>query len=155
MSKTLTLTDQQARTIYPTASTDFKVLLESNWGKDFFHQDIMERVKTVEDVCRELGMDYEAFMLTKANMPADTFAYETMKLITRCLNESWVPDWNDRKAKWYPWFYQDKPSGFRFLVSYYDCASSCVGSRLVFKSEKLSDYAAKQFHEVYKAFHTL
>lgn len=154
MQKTLTLSDQEARKLFPFATPEFKALLESNWGKDFFHQDIMERVKTLEDVCRETGTDFTAFMLLKNSLAPDTFAYETMKLISKALNEGWVPDWNDGTAKWQPWFYLDGPSGFRFYDSFCDYSNSVVGSRLVFKSEKLSNYAAKQFLDVYKAFFT-
>ncbi|MNY77977.1 hypothetical protein D3C86_2180520 [compost metagenome] len=46
-------------------------------------------------------------------------------------------------------------AGFSFFDYAFDHSGSCVGSRLVFKSRELAEYAAKQFINEYKDFFTL
>lgn len=152
--KTLSLSDQDARKIYPSAITELKTILEANWGKSFFSQKITERVKTWEDVCREANEDPDDIIFRTGT--ADEIAYKKLKVIIRVLNEGWNPNWNDSsQRKWYPWFYQNSP-GFRFLVGTdYDDDGSSVGSRLRFKSEELCEFAAKQFTSIYKDYFTL
>lgn len=80
-----------------------------------------------------------------------------MYLIAEDLNEGWEPDWNDSdEEKWIPWFDMqvddNNPSGFRFGDSCCDFTSTAAGggSRLCFKTKKLSDYAGKQFEQYWK-----
>lgn len=150
--KTLVLSDNLAREIYPEAPGQLKAILEHTWGKQFFQQSIMDRVKTFEDACMVLNYDSKHPRFSVGD--PDSKAYEMLKVIIQALNEGWVPDWNDsNELKWYPWWYHNSP-GFRFDVSYCDGTDSCVGSRLVFKTEELSNYAAKQFFQLYKDFLT-
>jgi hypothetical protein len=88
-------------------------------------------------------------------MDEDTIAYEKAKIVTKAINQDWVPDWNNpSQYKYWPWF--NLSSGFGFSYSGSDCAyaHSVVGSRLCFESREKSDYAGKQFLEIYKAFLT-
>ncbi|MGN6491202.1 MAG: hypothetical protein ACTHLE_04340 [Agriterribacter sp.] len=151
--KTLSLSDQDARKIYPSAIPELKTILEANWGKSFFSQKITERVKTWEDVCREANEDPDDIIYRTGT--ADEIAYKKLKVIIRVLNEGWSPNWNDSsQRKWYPWFYLSSP-GFRFLVTHFEFTYAIVGSRLCFKSEELCEFAAKQFTSIYKDFFTL
>lgn len=55
--KTLQLSEQKARELYRSGSKKLKTVLEESFGKDFFSQDVTERVKTYLDACHELGRE--------------------------------------------------------------------------------------------------
>ena len=55
--KTLQLSEQKARELYRSGSKELKTVLEESFGKDFFSQDVTERVKTYLDACHELGRE--------------------------------------------------------------------------------------------------
>ena len=76
---------------------------------------VMERVKTFDDACHELGETHplvQALNLFEKNMGENTnsipdvVAYLRLRIVVAALNEGWTPDWNDKQQrKWYPWFY--------------------------------------------------
>jgi len=148
----LQIDETKARSLYKSASDEFKTMLEDTFGENFFSSKVTDRVKTFFDACTETDMDpyYQAFTAGST----DDNAYQKLKVIARALNEGWKPDWNDgNQAKWYPWFYMNKP-GFRFADSVYDYSHSysAGGSRLCFKSRELAEYAGKQFMDIYEEF---
>jgi hypothetical protein len=66
-----------------------------------------------------------------------------------------VPDWNDGdEEKHYPWADMEvdgnNRAGFRLGAVYYDLTGSCLGSRLVYKSEDGARHAFTQFEGIYK-----
>lgn len=158
MKKTLELTLEQARQLYPNACNEFKVLLEENFGKKSLIKDVTERIKTYEDACAETGeAPIDESKMLKEGFTYDEIVYRKLKTITKALVEDWEADMTDTKVnKWFPVFKVDKgsPSGFAFLYSYFDCSSAGAGdaSRLCFPSERLANYAGKQFLEFYIEF---
>lgn len=76
---------------------------------------VMERIKTFEDACRELGKraesnegialllaDYES---NACNIKAKgTLAYMKLCIIAAALNEGWEPQFTEDEYRWYPWF---------------------------------------------------
>ena len=155
MAGTLEITRQAAIKAHDEASTKGKTLLENLFGKRVFQKDIKERIKTFDDVIRELGDDPEEFKNAISIMEEpDEIAYVKLKLIAKALNEGWTPDWsNGEWDKWYPWFkMDDSSSAGRFSFDGADIrrSGSAVGSRLCFKSEELADYAGTQFLELYR-----
>ena len=160
MSETLEITKEAAIKAHDEASTKGKTLLENLFGKRVFQKDIKERIKTFDDVIRELGDDPEEFKNAISIMEEpDEIAYVKLKLIAKALNEGWTPDWsNGEWDKWYPWFNMDNSSSagrFSFYDSDHRGSYSPVGSRLCFKSEELADYAGTQFLDIYKDFFTV
>ncbi len=150
--KSLVIGEERAKEFYPSASKEFKAVLEDTFTKEFFFRKITDRVKTFEDACKVLGIDPADQYCDRHDSP-DDIAYKKLKVIIRALNERWTPDWNDsNQAKYWNWFYFDSP-GFRFDDADYDYANSYVGSRLCFRSEELAEYAAKQFLDLYKQFY--
>ena len=117
--------------------------------------DIVERIKTFEDACNELGIT-NAELVVSGEIENDfksVSAYQKLIIITRALNEGWVPNWkDDSEYKYYPWFDMSAGSG----LSYVGCdgrrSTSGVGSRLCFKSRQLAEYAGKQFIKEYTDF---
>ena len=155
MAETLEITRQAAIKAHDEASTKGKTLLENLFGKRVFQKDIKERIKTFDDVIRELGDDPEEFKNAISIMEEpDEIAYVKLKLIAKALNEGWTPDWsNGEWDKWYPWFKMDDSSSagrFSFGDSVFQGSASGVGSRLCFKSRELSNYAGKQFEDIYR-----
>lgn len=155
--KTLQISEQKARELYKSGSSELKSILEESFGKDFFSQKITDRVKTYEDACRELSMNpLDKNKLIGFGFTKHDIAYQKLVTIIKALNEGWVPDvCDDRVYRWYPWFKTNgSPSSFAFYVSYYDYAYADAGSgsRLCLKNEELSEYCGKQFIDLWKQF---
>lgn len=151
---TLQISEQQARKMYSNASKELKEILEASCGKEVLSGNIMDRVKTFEDACKELGRQpYNVDSLMKLGLTKNDIAYQKMVVIVEALNEGWKPDvCNSDVERWYPWFKPNgSPSSFAFASvfdSEYACAGS--GSRLALKSEQLANYCGKQFLELWK-----
>ena len=154
--KTLQVSEQTARSLYKTGSSEMKKMLEESFGKEFFLQSVTDRIKTYEDACAELGekpIDENA--LKSLGLNKNDIAYLKLTTIVRALNEGYVAKVYDNENRWYPWFaHNGSPSAFSFDVS--DCDYSFAmaggGSRLSFKNEELSTYAGKQFIDLWKEF---
>ncbi len=125
--------------------------------------DVKERVKFIDDAIKELGDDdpevLDLVALQKSKVSEHILNNQMLVVIVKALNEGWVPDWtNDDQWKHYPYFYMDDSSAsgrFSFGASADQRSDSGVGSRLCFKSQELSDYAAKQFLAIYQKVFTI
>lgn len=145
-------------------------------------QNITERIKTFEDACRELGNSHRLvreWLLCGAGLSSDLDAYLRLRIITEALNEGWKPQFMSGERRWYFWFKQttkehydrlstkDKysalyPSNVNvfsngdvfcgYTVEDASCSDTIIGSRLVFKSKELAEYAGKQFTDLYIKF---
>lgn len=117
--KTLKITADKARQLYPTSSEEFKALLAENFSKKELVGEITERIKSYEDACNELGIEPmdEKSMLAAGFRP-DEIARRKIEAITLALNEGKVMDWNSEEQKWFPWF--NTSSGFAFNNTNYD-----------------------------------
>ena len=76
---------------------------------------VMERIKTFEDACRELGKRAEsnegiALLLADYESNAGniktkgTLAYMKLCIIAAALNEGWEPQFSGEECRWFPWF---------------------------------------------------
>ena len=110
---------------------------------------------------------------------SDIKAYLQLRIITAALNEGWEPQFVRGEYRWYGWYdliskedyealsdeekgrcvgrsnvYANAYGGLVYSYAVYASSSSHTsnGSRLAFKSEKLAEYAAKQFIEIYADF---
>ena len=147
----LVIDSKNAAKIYSEAGPELKKQIEKAFGK-IINAKVTDRIKTFEDACIDQDIDIDQFSTSTLLDSADELAYKKAKIITKALNEGWVPDWNNsNERKWRPWFYLDSP-GFRFFGSRYAYSGSysAGGSRLCFKSEELCEYAAKQFIDIYR-----
>ena len=108
--KNLQINEQNARTLFKTASPEFRQTLIDTFGIEFFSDKITDRVKTFEDACDVVGnipsnikilLSYNG--IDKDMLAAQAFAKLT--IISKALNEKWKADYNDsNQRKWYPWF---------------------------------------------------
>ena len=155
---TLKIDKSKAKRLYKTASTELKEMLEDTFGKEFFSENIIDKIKTFKDAIDSLPKDdldvVSYYEMCNAHITSKhATSYIKIVIIIKALNEGWSPNWNDsNEAKYYPWF--SFVSGFGFSNSDYDCtnANADVGSRLCFKSRELSDYAGKQFQSIYNNY---
>ena len=122
---------------------------------------------------------YRAVEWYLRNQMSDIKAYLQLRIITAALNEGWEPQFVKGEYRWYGWYdliskedyeaLSDEEKGrcvgrsnssasaygglvfsYAYGASSYSVAS--YSSRLAFKSEKLAEYAAKQFIEIYADF---
>lgn len=174
----------QVLTNYPAISKEqVQNEMHKVFGEDTFKpKDIMERVKTFEDACHELGLDSESLeqKWSDDNLMPDEIAYQKLRIICAALNEGWEPQFTEDEWSYYPWFWlytQDEIDNMnedekknRCLMSTGDyqtsyaglasansnnapsAASAYVGSRLCLKSDTLAVYCGKQFINIWADF---
>lgn len=121
-------------------------------------------VKSYEEACALIGeQPMNEKKMAKILRP-DEIARRKLTTIAKALNgPDWEPDWHNRsQAKWRPWFWI---KGLRFGGNAPDVAGdglafassdgtpsvadAYIGSRLCFKTEALSDYAAETFLDLW------
>ena len=169
MEEKITIQKENVLSAYKQASEEQKALLENMFGKDMFKpKDIMERVKTFEDACEELGEDHQYVLAYREWIRIyyayckDVSAYLKLRIICAALNDGWKPTFSDDEYRFYPWFdiyteneyeklNEKKKSRFVFAHTYY--ASSGTGSSrcsmLALKTRELAKYCGKQFTDIW------
>lgn len=145
MEKMMKLDEATARKLYPTASPEFKAMLEQSFGEEFFRQDVMDLIKTFEDACSYNGSHPkdERFLIGKPHR----MATERMEEVTLAFNGGKVVNLADPSYLKYYNYFEFAQSGFRFHAAGYSRSGthSPGGSRLGFFHEKHARYCAKQF----------
>ena len=111
MKTEITIQKDKLLAAYNGASDEQKQLLESMFGKETFKsENVMDRIKTFEDACEELGNEhpfvksYEKYVNTASGEEADVIAYLKLRIICAALNEGWKPQFTEDECRWYPWF---------------------------------------------------
>jgi len=69
---------------------------------------VMKRIKTFDDACREVtGKSEEEWLAENEtkNMDKDVLAYLKMRIIVAALNEGWKPTFKEDKYRYYPYYY--------------------------------------------------
>lgn len=141
-------------------------------------KNVMERIKTFEDACNELGIDHNEWMQDKKELglEADVIAYLKLRIIAAALNEGWKPQFTTDEYRYFPWFClytqseidemneEDKSrvvyrssynanayGGVAYANTFYDSSLTfaSIGSRLAFKTRELAEYAGRQFVEIW------
>ncbi len=120
-------------------------------------------IKTFQDACNVEELDPEKVLPDFSCYPEQDrkamTAHAQLVIIARALNrqanggQEWKPDFADYdQYKYYPWFYLDGASGFRFH-DYDDWSTlSHVGSRLCYISRDVAEHAATQFKDLYNDY---
>ena len=114
----------------------------------------VKQISSFEEACQQLGLDPEKSIpdmsAAQPKHHAALIATTKMYIIAEALNGGWIPDWSDyNENKYFPYF---EMAGFRFDGSHFDdtYAFSTGGSRLVYRTRALADYAGKTFESLYK-----
>lgn len=148
------LTKAKAKKLYSDAPEWFKTELEEKFGKETFVENEFEKIKTVEDACKVLGINMGDVISEKDS--ADEIAYKMLKVVRNAVTKNWIPDWNNsNQPKWFPVFRLSSGFGFSYSHCDFTHTSTHVGSRLCFQTEEQSNYVANQFTELYKDLLTI
>lgn len=122
---------------------------------------VTERIGSLKDAIAALGSDDEEVVAYHALLELldndhHLVSQQAVIVITKALNEGWVPNWsNSNEVKYAIWFEMRGSSGFRFHDYDSWTSTSDVGSRLCFKSRELAEYAGKKFQDLYENFMTI
>lgn len=119
-----------------------------------------KEIKSYEDACKVLGIQPISENAVAAFPKEDRksmLAYHKLTIIARAINGGWKPDWNDRtQYKYYPiFFYENAGLSFAIATTAASSTRAHFGSRLCFKTEAMSDYAAATFADLYTDFYCL
>lgn len=126
--KTLQITEQNARKLYPDAAPEFKAALEDTFGKNFFSADPAEWAKSFEDFLAIEGKK-ASDIYTDTDDAIDA-ARKRIEFVAGVLNKD-----QSGTPRYYPYF-DISGGGFSFNGSNYDNTYSYVGARLrVFSSD--------------------
>lgn len=123
--------EQKIREIYKS-SDEFKAALETQFGKEFFNQDVIERIDGWEDMLSETGYpDTPKFMELPEKLRDHFQKYYRMVVMTEAYNEGEKMDiYDSDKPRHYPVFLtKGSPSAFAFNNSNYDNSNANAGSR--------------------------
>lgn len=145
--------------IYDTASDEEKQELILKFGESYFKSDIISRVGSYEDACKELGKDTIAelpYPNPTTNRQEFLNAGAMLDIITEALLEGTVLDWsNAKQKKWCPIFYNYKDgSGWSFRGSnrVWSTTDAAGGARLFVDSEEKANHLGKMFLSIWNKF---
>lgn len=137
--KTLQIDEAKAKSLYKTASPELRVIFEETFGRKTFLGKVMDRIKSYEDACEELGektLTLADFKFLPEIDQRSQFACHQLTIIARALNEGWEPDWSDdNQRKWNVWQRYKRASacrtastvaGLRVQVSVPDSATNAL-----------------------------
>lgn len=116
--------------------------------------EITDRVKTVEDACKELGEhDAEVRTLRQlesiASLSKRVIDSQRLVVIIKALNEGWYPDWDKDDYKCYPYFTMRGCQVFNCVDRW--SYGTHVPAPSLLKSDKLVRYIASQFLDLYRS----
>lgn len=139
--KTIQITDQEARKLYKTSNNEWRGILERHYGKEFFSQDVNDRIDGWEDMMAETGRpDVPAFIDLPEDLRDHFQKYYRVIVMNEAYNQGEKMDiYNSDIYRHYPWFRTNgSASGFAFGDAHFDCSIAFAGSgaRLALKSEK-------------------
>lgn len=143
----LMLSDVEAKRIYKTASPELKTVLEDTFGKDFFIESIMDKIRNKLDALNfylknNFGIKAESVTLYSEFLDK-TLAYYQALIIVKVLNEGWEADFNNNETKYY--IYYDNDNGtFRTLSS----NNYAYNIGLYFKTKELAMYFINTFPDL-------
>jgi hypothetical protein len=129
----------------------FQIQLTDQQITDLYNQisikeiDSKERFKSYEDI-----KSYEDAREYLEDPEIKTHPFDQLQVIAKAINKltNFEPDFKDAiTAKWYPMF-KISSSVWVFVVSHYYCYSS-YGQVTYYKNNNISDYAGKQFLNLY------
>lgn len=155
-------------THYPQISKEqVESEMKKMFGEEVFKSNVMDRVKTFEDACRELNIDPVKWLEENETnkMDAHVLAYLKLCIIAKALRGSWKPNWaNTDEWKYYPWFkivpavvgHANDGSGLGVSVLHSTGVASysnaLYGGALASETEEIAIYFGKQFAEIWKEY---
>ena len=153
--KTLKIDEKEALKLYKTASNEFKQILEDTFGKNYFNQDITDKVYDIDSLCEYLGIDEDDLFLYSKNTRDKHERYlnacNILPKIAEVYNEGVILNWkNINEYKYLPYLSFSCGSFAVYFSFWCDTLSAHVG--LYYKSDKLSRAAYKNFQSYFEDF---
>jgi hypothetical protein len=114
---------------------------------------LRERVKTIEDVYKELNRqmptlkNYEFLPIIKRE---EALNLQYQLGIVELFNEGWIADWtNTSQYKYYPWFRKGASGWFLDSVGG-DGSTAILGSDFYYKDRETANHCVNLFIDIYK-----
>jgi hypothetical protein len=151
--QSLVIDPNNARKLYPSASTEFKAMLEDSFGKAFFSMKIIDGTPTVEAALAIAGTRLSEIVLP-SDRP-DVGAYKVLTAVIAVLNEDWKADHtNKNQVKYEPTFVFDKAKGGFVYGGYYYRwhQRTYVGSRLCYRDYETMMHGVAILKDYYKIY---
>lgn len=151
----------ETKEIKITAPKGFEIdKVNSTFEKIVFKEikkDVLERIKTFKDVLSDLGENDEEVKtyqkLISANVTGKTLAFQQCVLISKCLNEGWISNWdNSNEDKYFVYFDMRNKGSFGGGCGLWRGAYAGSLAALCFKTSELAKYAGKKFEDIYRTY---
>jgi hypothetical protein len=144
--KQLKIDEKEALKLYKDASKEFKIVLENTFGKEYFNQDITDKVHDIDSLCEFLEIDEDELFIfpknTKNKHERMINACNILPKIAEVYNEGVVLDWdNTNQYKYLP--YLSFSGSFRAVVHSY--VWHCLLGSPVGFAHKSSDNSLKAY----------
>jgi hypothetical protein len=152
MKRKIEIEESEARILYKIADSTWKKVLENTFGKEFFSDKLINRIKTINDVYKELGRrmptisDYSFLPLYQQEYSLNL---QYITDISELFNEGWVTDWiNYNQYKYYSYF--KKVGGvWSFYICICDINFAYRPAGFYFEKKENAEYCGKQFLKIY------
>lgn len=153
--KRLQIDEKEALKLYKDASKEFKTILENTFGKEYFDQNITDKVYNIETLCEYLDIDKDELFIfpenTKNKHQRMINACNILPKVVEVYNEGVILDWNDTNVyKYFPSLYF---SGSGVEV---DCFSWCIlldhPGRFYYKSQDLALKSYNNFKSYFEDY---
>jgi len=157
--KTLKIDENKAKELYPIASKEFKIVLETTFGVDFFKKrsplDIDSLVKLVDYTLETYHINIYDLILDEVDTKNEDFrranATIILKYLAKAYNEETVLNWrNTNEYKYFPYLHFVSGSCSVLFDGWCFCLHCPVG--FYYKNEKLARQAYNNFKIYFEDF---
>ena len=154
--KTLKIDENKAKELYKTASQEFKITLEDTFGKEFFIEDIIDKIKTVQDAYNVFNINRRSLKdslyieINNSKIVDDLMLFNDLYFITKALNEGWQYKENDKGYA--PYYFSSAGVFYLVVSSSASYVGAAIGDLLIYKSQKLGNYSLNQFKPLWEKF---
>lgn len=154
--KKLQIDEKEALRLYPIASKEFKIILESTFTKEFFNRDITEKVNDINSLLEFLDLEENELFLFDINTKDKEKKYlnacKILPKIAEIYNEGKVLDWkNTSEYKYFPYLNFSNGGGSSVLFYGWSYRLYCpVGFYYV--TDNLQQKAYKNFKKYFEDY---
>jgi|694.fasta_scaffold17451_12 hypothetical protein len=159
MQKTINLTKKEAIKFYNSAQDQgFKDLLETNFGKDFWKQEITDLVydlDSLKEYCKNNNISFSLPYLcdTQDSLEKTLNATYILAKVAKIYNKGTILNWkNNNEYKYLPYLYFSGGSGVAAGVSFYWDSDLFASYCLYYKNSNLSTKSYNNFKKYWEDY---